>query len=131
MKDDFENCIFQSSSTEINNTTTDSFYTTADHSAFTDGEGYCRTESENNQAVYAKKIKRDDGTIKYLVKTDTRGKLFNPLSIYGQEKTTNFLDKTCRDTKFKSVNFRTFEMYIKFLTTKNLSWLHNAEREAE
>lgn len=106
------------------------FYTIEDHAEFKDENGNHRLSSDG-QYVYAKKILREDESIKYSVKTDTKGKLFNPISIYGQEKTNNFLDKTCKDTKFRTVNFKTFEMYIKFLNTKNLSWLHNAEREAE
>jgi hypothetical protein len=59
-------------------------------------------------------------------------KLFNPVSIYGVEKDKNFLDRICRsNSKFKEVNHKVFDLYVKFLQSKNISWLNNAEREAE
>ena len=33
--------------------------------------------------------------------------------------------------KFKEVSEKTLNLYVKFLQTKNISWLTNAEREAE
>lgn len=135
MKNDIADCIFtpQKNNTvpkEKVDSNENSYFTTIDHADFTDTDGNNRATNDNEN-VYAKKIIREDNSIKYSVKTDTKGKLFNPMSIYGQEQSNNFLDKTCKDSKFRTVNFKTFEMYIKFLNTKNLSWLYNAEREAE
>jgi hypothetical protein len=54
------------------------------------------------------------------------------MSIYGQENNSTFLDRVCRASgKFKDVNYKTFDLYVNFLKTKNVAWLHNAEREAE
>ncbi len=121
----------QNTNKEISENIKDKFFTIIDHADFIDEDGNPLVSDQNSNRVYAKKILKEDSTIKYMVKTDTRGKLFNPISIYGQEKTNNFLDKTCKDSKFTTVNFKVFDMYVKFLSTKNLSWLHNAEREAE
>jgi hypothetical protein len=33
------------------------------------------------------------------------------------------------DLKFKEVNHRAFDMYLKFLKTSNAAWINNAERE--
>lgn len=130
-----DNYIFQTHDkiTQNNNPadTGDILYTISEYADSTDSNGCNILNKDNGQHVYAKRIVKEDNTIKYMIKTDTRGKLMNPLSIYGQEKVNNFLDKTCKDNKFRTVNFRTFDMYLKFLNTKNLSWLHNAEREAE
>ncbi len=107
-------------------------YTLIDHQDFIDSDNNPRAKNDNDQ-VLAKKIIRDDGSIKYMVKRDGSGKLYNPISIYGQNvsRSTTFLDKTCKDFKFRTVNMKIFEYYISFLKTKNLSWLYNAEREAE
>lgn len=87
---------------------------------------------KNSPNVFAKKILRKNGTFKFLVKTNQQGKLYNPVSIYGQETTKTFLDKVCRSNdKFVEVNLKTFNYYIQFLDSKNISWLNNAERERE
>jgi hypothetical protein len=135
MKSDMVDCIFnpqKDNNLSIEKTDGDqnSYFTITDHADFTDNDGNKRTVNDNEN-VYAKRIIREDNSIKYSIKIDTKGKLFNPISIYGQDQSNNFLDKTCKDSKFRTVNFKTFEMYIKFLNTKNLSWLYNAEREAE
>jgi hypothetical protein len=91
------------------------------------------TRNNDDDKVYAKKIQRSDASLKYLIRLDPSAKLFNPLSIYDQtdkRPITEFLNSVCRtNKKFKEVNSKTFELYLKFLSTKNISWLHNAERE--
>ena len=88
---------------------------------------------KDDDSVYAKKIIRSNGSIKYMVKLDYSAKLFNPLSIYDKEdkrQVTEFLDSVCRNNKkFKEVNSKVFDLYTRFLSTKNTSWLFNAERE--
>lgn len=89
-------------------------------------------KNAEDDKVYAKKIKRKDGSIKYVVKLSKSGKLYNPISMYNEEHTpnTSFLDRVCRsDVRFKMVNQKAFDLYLKFLTTKNLGWLTNAQRE--
>lgn len=82
--------------------------------------------------VYAKRIQRKDGTFKLSIRTSTDGKLYNPMSIYGEEKKSTLLDNVCKSNeKFRTVNPKTFDLYLQFLTSKNLAYLYNAEREAE
>jgi len=88
------------------------------------------TSSEYPDEILAKKILRSNNTYKYMIKKDTNGKLFNPISIYGQEQDKTFLDRVCRsNSKFIEVNQKTFDYYVQFLSTKNLAYLNNAERE--
>jgi hypothetical protein len=88
-----------------------------------------RLESDE---VFARRVLRKDGSIKYSIRLSNTGKLFNPLSIYGQEQNHSFLNRVCRsNSKFKEVNEKTFSWYVKFLKTKNVAWLNNAERENE
>ena len=89
-----------------------------------------RTKEDNK--VYAKKIQKKDGSFKYMIKTSKDGKFFNPVSIYGEEKPNTFLDNVCKSNdKFRSVSEKTFQWYLKFLSTKKENWLIHAEREAE
>lgn len=87
---------------------------------------------QNDNRVYAKKLQKRDGSFKHMIKTANDGKLYNPVSVYGQEKTSTFLDRICKSNdKFTTVNEKAFGWYIQFLSSKNLAWLHNAEREVD
>ena len=89
-------------------------------------------KSIEDDEVYAKLLQKKDGTYKHMIRTSADGKLYNPMSIYGQEKTNDFLDRVCKSNdKFKTVNEKAFNWYVQFLSTKNLGWFHNAEREIE
>lgn len=89
-------------------------------------------KSVEDNEVYAKLLQKKDGTYKHMIRTSADGKLYNPMSIYGQEKTNDFLDRICKSNdKFKTVNEKAFNWYVQFLSTKNLGWFHNAEREIE
>lgn len=106
-------------------------FTIVGHEDYTDENGYPCTRTEN-QYTYAKKITRTDGSAKYTIRIGADKKLYNPVSPIDKMSNSLFLDRVSRsNTKFRSVNQKTFEWYLQFLTTKNISWLHNAEREAE
>lgn len=105
-------------------------FTISGQEDFLDIDNNPRCNDINSTKVLAKRVHRDDGSIRYCIKLDNRGKLYNPISIYGETKVSSFLDRVCRSqNKYKDVNLKTFEMYIKFLKTKNIAWLNNAERE--
>ena len=108
------------------------FYSSMGSQDYLDDQNYPRISKENDKRILAKKITREDGSIKYSIKLTNNGKMQNPLSMYGVEKDNTFLDRVCRSNdKFKEVNYKVFDLYINFLKTKNIAWLHNAEREAE
>tara|TARA_B100001778_G_scaffold311653_1_gene294759 strand:- start:174 stop:566 length:393 start_codon:yes stop_codon:yes gene_type:complete len=112
----------------------DIFYTVNGLEDKLDEDGNCVVMEESDKRTLAKKIVRTDGTLRYSVKLNAQSKLYNPFSIYGNEKeeTSNFLDRVCRNNnKFKEVNQKSFDLYVKFLKTKNNSLLYNAEREVE
>lgn len=107
------------------------FYTLRGNEAFVDESNLPRVSTDND-SVLAKKTTRKNGTIKYSIRLGNNGKFYNPVSIYGQEKTHTFLNRICRSNdKFKEVSPKVFSMYLEFLNTKNTSWLINAEREHE
>lgn len=110
----------------------DEFYTIMGDQDYYDNDNNPRLLKDDNKKTLAKKLYTENKKPKYLIKMNTAGKLHNPLSIVSQQKmTSNFLDRKCREPKFKSVSNKTFNMYVNFLKTKNLSWLYNADREAE
>lgn len=122
-----ENFIYQNNKTDnqINN---EELFTVIGLEDFIDKDGFPRA-NETNKNVVAKKIPKQN-TYKYMIKIGLNNKLTNPISIYGSEKQSSFLDTVCRsNNKFIEVNSKTFFMYLNFLKTKNLSWLFNAERE--
>lgn len=126
------NFIF-SPNTDTNQTDTNNqYYCVMGSQDFIDDEGNPRVNKDNDKRILAKKILREDGSVRYSIKLTSSGKMQNPISMYGVEKNSSFLDRVCRsDKKFKDVSYKTFEMYTNFLKTKNIAWLHNAEREAE
>ena len=106
------------------------FYTILGKQDFIDEAGLPRASNENNKDIVAKKIIKNGSPPRYSIKLGIDNKFSNPMSIYGKEKQSSFLDTVCRaNNKFIDVNLRTFELYLKFLQTKNMSWLYNAERE--
>lgn len=95
-------------------------------------DNQCPQTRIDDKRTYAKKITRNDGTIKYTIKMAPDKKLFNPISPIDKDSNSVFLDKVSRSNdKFRSVNQKTFDWYLKFLSTKNTAWLYNAEREAQ
>jgi hypothetical protein len=121
--------MFQQPESVASTGSTEEFYTIINNHDYIDDQDNPRTKTLNNKTL-AKKITRDDGTIRYTIKLSNNSKLYNPISIYGQEKQQNFLDKICRSSdRFKEVNLKTFELYLSFLKTRNISYLNNAERE--
>lgn len=124
--------IFNPVDNQRNSDADNEFYSAIGSHDYLDTNNYPRITKENDKRVLAKKIIREDGSIKYSIKLTNSGKMQNPISMYGVEKDNSFLDRVCRSNdRFKEVNYKVFDLYINFLKTKNIAWLHNAEREAE
>ncbi len=106
------------------------YYTLIGMEDFLDTNRLPRQKNANDN-TFAKKITRDDGSIRYSIKLNTNGKLHNPIAIYQDNKNQTFLDRICRSSdKFRNVSYKVFDLYTNFLKTKNIAWLNNAEREA-
>lgn len=114
----------------INRNEHNEYYTIIGQEDFIDQDNNPRCDTEDSDKILAKKIYKDNSFYKYSIKIDNNGKIYNPLSIYGDVKQTSFLDRIyCRSqNKYRDVNYKTFQLYLQFLKTKNLAWLHNAER---
>jgi hypothetical protein len=84
----------------------------------------------NTKFILAKKILKTNGDYKFLIRINTEHKLYNPLSIYGREKSGQLLSNITRSNiEYREVNCRAFDFYLRFLSTKNIAWLYKAERE--
>lgn len=107
------------------------FYTSLEEQDFLDNEIPMRNQEDEN--VYAKKIIRSNGSTKYMIRLDYSAKFFNPFSIYDKEdqrQSIEFLNSVCRNNKkFKEVSSKVFNLYLQFLSSKNISYYYNAERE--
>jgi hypothetical protein len=86
---------------------------------------------KDGPSVCAKKITiNSNKVIRYFIRLDQRGKIYNPLSVYEDNQQNKFVNKICKEgNKFKDVNGKIFGLYLTYLRTKNLAWLNNAERE--
>jgi hypothetical protein len=105
------------------------YYTIIGDQDFLDSNGKPRASKENNKVV-AKTVTTDDKPSRYYIKVGTYGKIYNPIGLYSEGNNTKFLSKIGRKQfEFKEVNNKVFDMYLNFLTTKNIAWLNNAERE--
>ena len=70
------------------------------------------------------------GRKKFYIKKNVQGRLLNPLGIYDEGQQMRKLNHKDQNVwLYKEVNVLAFEMYLKFLKTKNTAWLSNAERE--
>lgn len=80
--------------------------------------------------VLAYKTQKANGEHKFMIRINADRKLYNPLSIYGKDRSFKLLDNITRSSlEYKEVNSTTFDFYLRFLSTKNIAWLNKAERE--
>ena len=84
----------------------------------------------DEEKALAKCVYIGDKPPRFYVKVGEYGKIFNPIGLYSEGKSEKFLAKIGRKQfEYKEVNQTVFDMYVTFLSTKNLAWLNNAERE--
>lgn len=89
-----------------------------------------RPRLDDEDKALAKSVTIDNRPPKYYIKIGTYGKIYNPIGLYSEGHSEKFLAKIGRKQfEYKEVNKKIFDLYVSFLTTKNLAWLNNAERE--
>jgi len=84
--------------------------------------------AEDLDEAYAKSIKIGH-RIKYYIKTEGSGRLFNPMGLYTELQSTKTKHVGLPVYKFIEVGYTTFSHYLKFLRTQNIAWLLTAQRE--
>lgn len=106
---------------------TNEYYTYVGGEDFVDENNNCRL-NEDNENTLAKKIFRDNGTFRLMIKCDMDHKPVDP-----ENQIATSINKIREQYKSKSsfvtVSNKAFDNYLKFLQTKNKSWLLNTERE--
>ncbi len=103
-------------------------YTVLGQHEFVDKDNHPRIKDENK--ALAKSVQIGNKPAKYYIKVGTYGKIYNPIGLYSEGHSEKFLSKIGRKQfEYKEVNQKVFDMYLSFLSTKNLAWLNNAERE--
>jgi len=122
-----ENFIFQPKKTKTPDPVME-YYCTSQDKDYIDDNNYARA-NELSSKVHAQKITTSNGQ-QYAVKINNNHKLYNPLDFGLEDRSYSILDNVIRpESKMKNVNQTTFDLYIKFLNTQNMSFLIQAERE--
>lgn len=131
------NYIFSINSTESE----DMFYCLMGDEDFIDSEGNPRISDKNSKNIVAKCLqnKKSKNVVNskpgysFYIKSTPNLDLFNPVSTLSpikDKRKTNFIDETCKNNwNFIEVSQNTFDKYLKFLVTKNTSWLKEANRD--
>lgn len=126
-----ENCIFtlnKQKSTDENSDSITNYYTILGDHEFIDQNNRPRANKESKNVV-AKSTSKNNLN-KFYIKIGTYGKIFNPMGLFSEGKNEKFIAKIGKkEFEFKEVNQKVFDLYLNFLSTKNLAWLNNAERE--
>lgn len=106
-------------------------YCIVDKKTGDDESGYPTIDNPSKESdVLAYSVYKSNGGRKFMIRINSDRKLYNPLSIYGNEKSYQLLDNISRSSiLYKEVDNTAFELYLRFLLTKNTAWLHKAERE--
>lgn len=103
-------------------------YTMLGYQEYIDDEDKPRV-SDNSDKIFAKTILANQ-RVRHFVKVGAYGKLFNPMGMFSEGQENKFLSKIGKNAfEFKEVNMRIFDLYLNFLTSKNIAWLNNAQRE--
>ncbi len=81
------------------------------------------------KGALAKQIRR--GTkYDYYVMVGNSGRLFDPLGLYATRETSKMSQTRGKpELRLCKTNQQVFDLYVRYLRTKNKAWLRNAERE--
>lgn len=84
----------------------------------------------NIKDALAKKITLSNNKIKYWIKIGPNGRIYNPMGLFSEDRANKHIAKSGKNEwEFRQVNQKVFDLYLSFLRTKNIAWLHNAERQ--
>jgi hypothetical protein len=106
-----------------------SYYSTINSYDFIDQNNNPRIEKEDDARVLAKEKIKPDGNTKYLIRLNNHKKLYDPTVDLSENKSNDLFQYDNQNVDFKEVSKTTFNLYLSFLRTMNVSWIRNAERE--
>jgi len=85
--------------------------------------------AKESPSAYAMKITIGQRT-KYYGKRGRHGRLYNPVGMFSEGMASKRLGHAGRlEWRFTEIGEKAFKFYRDFLRTKNIAYLHNAERE--
>lgn len=88
--------------------------------------------NENNNNTLAYSVLQNSKQEQYYIKIGAHGKVYNPIGMFSEGSANKFISKVGKKAwEFKRVSPSVFNFYVRFLRTKNIAWLRNAEREME
>jgi hypothetical protein len=123
------------------NSDVEMFYCLRGKEDFIDDDGNSRVESQDSDNIAAKctqnkkpkSFSNNEYQYSYYIRTTPNSSLFNPIELLSPIKNKrefDFIDGVCKNKwMFKEVSKITFDKYLKFLNTKMVSWLKDAERD--
>lgn len=123
------------------NTTKEMFYVLKGYEDFLDDQNNPRTENAESKYIVAKckqnkkpkSMQAEQSNFTYYILSSPNSELYDPLEYHRSikdKKQFDFIDKVCKDAwAFKEVSKITFDKYLTFLKTKNISWLKDAQRD--
>lgn len=82
----------------------------------------------NSKVIFAKKIIKR-GTPTFWVRISKNGRFYNHLSIDGEKILRKKSYDKAIENRFVEINERAFDLYCKFLVTKNKRYLKSSEKE--
>jgi hypothetical protein len=94
------------------------------HDSYTDD--IPSVSNPESKHIYAKKLYNNQQT-KFFIRVSNSNKLYNPLSIYDDKKTTSYFNQN--NIRYIQTRKNVFDLYLKFLRTKNVVWFNQAQRE--
>ena len=85
--------------------------------------------AQESPDAFAMKITIGQRT-KYYAKLGKHGRLYNPIGMFSEGMVSKRLGHAGKlESRFTEISERVFNFYKDFLRTKNIAYLHNAERE--
>lgn len=129
--------IFNSTSSEHK----ELFYGLIGQEDFIDENGDPRIEDPSSDKIAAKSVQNkkpkhfgsSENYYSFFIKTTPNVELYNPIQLLSpieNKRQYNFVDGVCKEKwSFKEVSKITFDKYVMFLKTKNISWLKDAQRD--
>jgi hypothetical protein len=123
-----ESFIFQNSKTK-ESTLKSKFFSTIKDYDFIDEENQPCLIDENDSRVMAKAKLKNNNSYKYMIRLDNLRKIYDPTMDMSENKNKNLFKVDGSEIEFKEVSKPTFDLYLSFLKTMNVSWIRNAERE--
>lgn len=104
------------------------YYCSPQDKEFDDIHMLPRRHNDDNK-VLAKKIFRDDGSVKFMIRINENKDIYNPTDQLKKDTSRRPSSYRNNDIKFVVVGHKVFSLYIKYLQQLQPSWLNLARRE--